>query len=104
MREALQQYGLKWDKVRDYVQERFVQSHPFVHSAQMSAENMEVAAMAEELFTQITGEECEKRWGILRKFMTNAQIARAFPPWSDHEVYLALPSFFTTFHSFPYFA
>lgn len=77
---------MKWDKVREIVQERFIQTHPLLANPQLAAENMESAAIVEEMFSQITSEECEKRWSVIRKFMTNAQIAKTFPPWTDHEV------------------
>lgn len=86
MKEGLHQWGMKWEKVREVVQERFVQSHPYLANSQLVAENMESTAIAEEMFSQITAEECEKRWLVIRKFMTNAQIAKTFPPWTDHEV------------------
>lgn len=86
MKEGLHQWGMKWDKVREMVQERFIITHPLLANPQLAAENMESAAIVEEMFSQITSEECEKRWSIIRKYMTNAQIAKTFPPWTDHEV------------------
>jgi hypothetical protein len=46
---------------------------------------MESTAIAEEMFSQISAEECERRWSVIRKYLTNAQIAKTFPPWTDHE-------------------
>lgn len=86
MKDGLHQWGMKWEKVREVVQERFVQTHPCLHNPQLAAENMESTAIAEETFSQISAEECERRWSVIRKYLTNAQIAKTFPPWTDHEV------------------
>jgi hypothetical protein len=75
----LKEFGLNWEKVKDFVKQRCCEVVQSTHA------DLQLSVF-EDSYNLITAEECEKRWSIIRKTMTNAQISKTFPAWTEQEV------------------
>lgn len=80
MKEGLRLHGMRWDLVRDHVQQKFLTGYP----VEMTDGIQDFSR--DDLFAQITAEECDKRWITLRRYLTGAQIVKTFPDWTEVEV------------------